>query len=116
MCELNIVHDSKEIRNMILDNPDLPIVFFAGENCGSFYYWTHCSSVNCELGEVLDCEQDIDKEKIYCDRDEFKSDVEDFLYYETEECSDEEYKHRLENELKKYEPYWKSCILVYVDN
>lgn len=111
-----LIYDNEELKQLILNNPNLPIVFFAGENCGSFFYWTHCSSVDCVLGEVLDCEQDIDKEKIYCDRDEFKSDVEDFLYYETEGCSDEEYNHRLENELKRYEPYWKSCILVYVDN
>ena len=47
MRNLAIVKDSSKLRQMILDNPDLPIVVLAGD-CASDgdHSWTYCSKVN----------------------------------------------------------------------
>lgn len=37
-------------------------------------------------------------------------------HYSDFDGSDQEFEIFIENELLKYDPYWKPCIIVYVDN
>lgn len=112
-----IVNSAMELRQLIIDNPDLPMVVFAGEdaNAGGDYMYSACSHVSAYIGEFLDCQQTINDEKCYCERDDFKEDLENTLddYFEE---SEEDFNNRVQRELAEYDPYWKPCIILYVNN
>lgn len=111
-----LVNDATELRKMIIENPDLPIMVFAGSNthCDDYIY-TACSDVKTEIGEVLDCEQKVNEEKIYCDRMDFEDDLRSRLEDEFD-GPNEEFDAYVEKESKKYDQHWKKAIIVYADN
>ena len=129
----NIICDSSELRKLIAENLDLPIVFLVdsevvadADYCGSWY----CSDIKCYVGEILDC--DFSDEKVYSDRGDFEDDLEDSIWNNIEEylprckscksggcdtcVSDGEFDEIFSEELKKYEPYWTECIIVHGTN
>lgn len=108
--------DTKELRQLILDNPGLPLLVFAGEdsNNGEYGYMA-CSSVRARLGEFLDCQQEVDDTFCFNDRDDFSERLEDQLY-DNFKGSEEEFKALLKEKLAEYDPYWKPCIILYVNN
>lgn len=121
MNELNIIRDSTELRKLIAENPDLPIVVMASyEALTDEYYWTYCSEVHCEVGEVLDCECPWKEGIVYLDRIEFEDDLVDYLSNENEDMdhrlTDDEFEKLLENHKEKYEPYWHKAIIIKADN
>lgn len=72
MYKFDIVKDSTELRKAIAENPDLPIVVMASyEAVSDEFYWTYCSAVRCEAGEVLDCECPWKEGVVYSDRIQF---------------------------------------------
>lgn len=110
------------IRQMLLDNPDLPIAFLAEvENFSGEYDREFASSAHAEIGELLDCYQTVDECLIFTDRDEFKERLEDQIWYDAPaDLSKEETNKWVETELKEqlaeYDKYWKKCILITVGN
>lgn len=111
-----IVQASAELRQLIIDNPDLPLVVFAGDDANSGdYMYTSCSHVSAYVGEFLDCAQTINDEKCYCERDDFEEDLANSLddYFEE---SEEDFNNRVRREVAEYDPYWKPCIILYVNN
>jgi len=114
-----LVHDSYELRKLIAENPDLPIVVLAGEeanNCGD-YYWMYCSEVSASLDEILDTTTPYNEEKVFTDRVEFKEAVSDHLINdETEKLSDAEFDALVEAEVAKYDPYWRKVIAIWATN
>lgn len=115
---LGLIHDASELRKLIAENPDLPIVVLVGEEASSGdFYWTYCSSVSAGLGEVLDIRTPYDGEAVFTNKDEFEEAVSDALYNkETSELSDSEFDAMVKAEVAKYEPYWRKVIAVYGDN
>ena len=110
-----LLHTTDELRKLIIEYPDLPLLVFAGEDSPSLIsYYTACSKCCARKGEFLDCCQDINSEYCYTDRDEFKEDMENS--YAAFEGTDDEFERFIESELAKYEPYWKDCIILFVDN
>ena len=111
-----LINSTQELRQLILDNPDLPLLVFAGEdaNSGGDYAMMCCSSVHAYIGEFLDCQQTVNDERCYTDRDDFKEAL-DNLWYEFD-GSDAEFEAFIEEKLLEYEPYWKKCIILSVDN
>ena len=107
------------LRKVLLEYPDLPVLIFAGEdaNIGDWSYMS-CSYCSAEKGEYLDCQQTVNDEKCYIDRGEFEEDLADCYANDDElsNLSDEEYNQFIAEKLAKYEPYWKDCIIVYVNN
>ena len=110
------IHNTEILRQMILDNPGLPLVVFAGEeaNTGDYSYMC-CTYVKVEKGEVLDCKGPND-ELIYTDRDELEDDVDEELFSEVGKIPDEEYEKMLKERMSQYDEYWTECILLYVSN
>lgn len=124
-----IVMNNAEIRKLILENPDLPIVFQANDDANNGdYTYMFCTYVYAQIGEVLDCEQEIDEEVIFTDRESFEDAVydkvmdeaEDIHYSVYEKIAPELSELDIEDEVKRvmseYEPYWKKCILITVGN
>lgn len=118
MNTLGIIKDAADLRRMIVDYPDLPIAFLAGESCNSGdYSWMYCSSVHCALEKILDVHTPYDSETVFTSEEDFEEAVSDGLCNEaTKEMPDEEFEALVKAEVDKYKPYWKSVIAVYVDN
>ncbi len=113
-----LLHSADELKQLIVENPDLPILVFAGDNANNGDYpYMSCSYVSAEKGEFLDCEQQIDECKCYTDRDDFEEDVFDVLVND-EQCvdlSDEEFNSVVKQKIAEYDEFWKSCIILRVD-
>ena len=107
-----------ELKELIAKYPDYPIVVLVdSEVVADDYGWWYAPEIRFGIGEILDCEQDINEEKTYVDRDEFKEDIEYHLscYDEYENLSDENFDYLVEKTYQEYEPYWKKVIQIYAD-
>ena len=109
-----------ELKQLINEHPDYPIVVLCSyevccDDCS--YYWWYAPDLRFSIGEILDCEQDINDERVYTDRDEFEEDLANKLYDsgDYDEATDEEFEAIVKAELAKYEPYWKKVIQIMAD-
>ena len=116
-----LLHSADELKQLIAENPDLPILVFAGDdaNNGDYAYMS-CSYVSAEKGEFLDCdcEQQIDERKCYTDREDLKEDIA-YIFANEEEFSDlldDEFDYAVAQEVASYDEFWKPCIILRVDN
>lgn len=120
MYKFNIVKDSTELRKAIAENPELPIVVMTSYDAvNDEAYWTYCSIVHCEVGEVLDCEIPWKEGIVYSSRTDFEEDLADYLsetVEATNKMTDEEFKHFLEVQKSVYDEYWHKAIIVKADN
>lgn len=117
MNDLVTVKDCQKIKDMIIENPDLPIVVLASceTNTGD-YEPMYCSDVSCFIDEILDCQTPFDSEITFNDREHFEECLIDYLeseYYSLDRTSFDDLLKRYK---EKYEPYWKKVITVYVGN
>lgn len=107
-----------ELKELIAKYPDYPIVVLVdSEVVADDYGWWYAPEIKFGIGEILDCEQDINDEKVYVDRDEFEEDLIDILSDNEDyaEITDEEFDTVVKTELLKYEPYWKKVIQIRAD-
>lgn len=111
------VKQTDELKKLIAEHPDYPIVVIvAYEVCGDDSYgWRYAPELRFSIGEILDCEQDVNDARIYVDRDEFEEDLRDYLCDDYENLSDEEFDKVVQNKMKEYEPYWKNVIQIRAD-
>ena len=113
---LNLLNSTAKLRKLIIENPDLPLIVFAGDEANNEGYSSvYCSKVVAYIGEILDCENDA-CDRIYDDRIEFEEILSDKLAEEHPELSDDEFGELLKKRLDEFEPYWEKCIILYVDN
>ncbi|MCI6468156.1 MAG: hypothetical protein MSA90_22165 [Faecalicatena sp.] len=125
-----ILADTTELKKLILEHPDYPLCVLGSDdlNIGD-YGWMYATKITFELGEILDCSQDVDCDCTFNDREEFYEKLEDWLYERLNEefsmdgeylgdniMSEEEFQTKLAEEKAKYEPHWKKCIIIYADN
>lgn len=118
MNDYYFLNECKELKRLIAEYPDLPLMFFH-EDTGDYRSgYISCSSVAAEKGEVLDCYQDINDEKVFTSRDEFEEELQEVLcgIDEYRNISDEEFHEILKKEKSKYDDKWKDCIILYVGN
>ena len=108
-----------ELKKLIAEHPNLPIVVIVSSDvvADDDYAWWYAPDIRFTMGEILDCEQDINDEKTYIDRDDFEEDLADILgdSGDYDETTDEEFDKIVQEELKKYEPYWKQVIQIRAD-
>lgn len=114
-----ILNDNKELRKLILENPDLPLLIFAGEDCNSGEYSYELASCRCGKGKVLDAPDTVfipRTDYIYTDEDELHEHFVDNFEgrIEFEKLTDKEFFKEVEKAVKELEPYWKECIILYV--
>ena len=114
----SLLHDASELRRLVMERPDLPIVVLAGEEAsGCDYYWTYCCVVNVEIGWILDVKTPYDGDNVFNDKETFRDAVADALYSEeTRQMSDKDYDAMVAAEIAKYEPHWREVIAVYATN
>ena len=113
----DLLYSTTELVKLIQENPTLPLLVLAGDSANSGDYSSmSCSYCSARIGEFLDCYPEFNYERIYADRDDFEEDLSETLYDGNEKLSDEEFDKLIKKELAEYEPYWKKCIILYVDN
>lgn len=110
-----LLHSADELRQLIRENPALPLLVFAGEeaNSGDYPYMS-CSYIKAYKGEFLNCTQTVNDCMCYTDRDEFEEAVADSLA--DGDYTDEEFDALVKKTVAEYDPYWKPCIILNVDN
>lgn len=108
-----------ELKKLIAEHPDLPIVVIVNAEvvADDDYNWWYAPDISFSMGEILDCEQDVNDMKVYTDRDDFEEDLADVLgdSGDYDETTDEEFDKIVQEELKEYEPYWKKVIQIRAD-
>ena len=108
-----------ELKQLISEHPDYPIVVLCNyEVCAdASYNWWYAPEIRFRTGEILDCEQDVNEERVYIDRDDFEEDLAERLSDsgDYDEALDEEFDSIVKAELAKYEPYWKKVIQIRAD-
>lgn len=122
--ETGIIHDSTHLRELIAENPDLPIVVLSDdESCIGDGVSTYMSEVKCYVGELLDCYpigsriyRHSDYDQVFDDRADLKEHLENVVCDNYEDMSDAEQDEIVEQYLKLYEPYWKKCIIIKASN
>ena len=109
--------NTDELKKLIAENPDLPIVILADEesNCGD-YRWTYCSKISFDISEILDCDYYDYDDVVFTDRDRLEEKISDDLYGDYFDKTKEEYEDAVKNEIKKLEPYWTKVIAIYASN
>ena len=108
---------SDELKKLILENPDLPIVVLVGEEASDgCHYSTFCSYISFSIDEILDCDYLDYNDCVFCDRAHLEEHIEDELYDEYCDKSDEEYEAAIKNKLAELEPYWTKVIAIYGNN
>lgn len=110
---------SDELKQLIAEYPDLPIVVLVGRYAAlDDYGYTYCTQIHFSIEEILDCTLPFGDDYVYNDRDDFENALSDYLAdcEEYENLSDEEFQTLLDKELSKYEPYWKKVIAITGDN
>lgn len=113
----HLLMKAETIRKMIAENPELPLIFLVTEeaNNGGYYsVFTDC--VHAEIGEFLDCCQEINNEICFTDRDKFEEEIFDNIEVLTgyDDRSEEWYAQEAERIASLYDPYWKKCIIIQV--
>ena len=115
MNRLNVDHSTEELRKLILENPDLPLIVVARD---SEEEWTFCNKVAYAVGEILDCDYLDYGDHVFVDRDSLEEHVEEELYTNIQETSDgevtdEDLAELVAKKLEELEPYWKKVIYIY---
>ena len=112
------IKQTDELKKLIAEHPDYPIVVIvANEVIGDDYGWWYAPCISFSVGEILDCEQDIDEEKTYVDRDDFEEDVQYNVECDEnfENVTDEEFDAEVKRIMTEYEPYWRKVIQIRAD-
>lgn len=113
----SLTKNSDELKKLILENPDLPIVILANEDSTSGdWSWTYCSSISFGIGEILDCDFYDYNDTVFTDRDRLEEYIGDMLYDEYHDKPEEEYEKVIKDKLAELEPYWKKVIAIYATN
>uniref|UniRef100_A0AAU8AXG6 Uncharacterized protein n=1 Tax=Dulem virus 37 TaxID=3145755 RepID=A0AAU8AXG6_9CAUD len=119
---LNLAKNTEELRKLILENPDLPIVILVSEDANSGDYgWQYCAKISVCIEQILDCEVPF-SEYIQTDKDEFEERLEEWLWDALSSNSkgstltEEEFQELLAAEKEKYGQYWKKVIAISADN
>ena len=113
----SLAKNSDELKKLIAENPDLPIVVLASDDasCGD-WAWTYCSSVSFNISEILDCDYYDYDDTVFTDRERLEEKISDDLYDEYCDKGDEEYDEAVNRKMEELEPYWKKVIAIYASN
>lgn len=109
------INDYKDLKQLITENPELPLVFMASDECGNpDYAWT-VASAKAKKGILLDAKGP-NEEKLYASEDELWEDLDDDISEKHGDWTDEEVLEATVEELKKYEDKWIDVIYVYIES
>lgn len=116
-----LIHDAAELRKLIAENPDLPIVVLASEEANHGEWgWEYCNDVSYGVEEILDVKTPFDRdgEIIFHDRGVFEEAIADTLYDREfyKSLSNKEFDEAVAREAAMYDGCWKKVIAIYASN
>lgn len=114
---LKLTKNTDELKRLIAEHPDYPIVVLAGEeaNVGD-YSWMFCSDISFGIDEILDTDFYDHDDAVFTDRDRLEEYIEDMLYDEYNEKPEEEYTAAIKAKMAELEPYWEKVIAIWASN
>ena len=119
---LDLTTSTDKLKELISENPDLPIAVLATEDAvADGYCSTYCSDIRFYIDEILDCEVPY-MEYVETDRVNFEEQIEEWLWdnmggNDTNSILTEElFQETLQEVKEEFEPYWKKVILIVADN
>lgn len=114
---IKLSKSTEELKKLIAEHPDYPIVVLAGEEANNGDYgWMYCSDVSFGLEEILDTDfMDYD-DCVFTDRDRLEEFIEDMLYDDYGDKPQEEYDRAVKDKVAELEPYWVPVIAIYATN
>lgn len=109
------LNDAENLRKLLNENPELPIVFeIDNEVVADDLHETFMAPyASYSVGEILDCsigDREYPFDGTFTDRDDFEEAIEQLCSDLTEDLND--LAAMMEEEKKRFEPYWRKCILV----
>lgn len=104
----------KELRTLIAENPELPLMFMASDECGNPDWAWSVASAKAKKGILLDTEGP-NIEKIYQAEDELEEDVQEKIGDENPNWTGLQIEEAAKEEIKKYIDKWIDVIYVYIE-
>lgn len=121
-----LLHSCDDLRKLIIENPDLPLLVFAGENAYSTdcYAYTCTTNVHARIGEVLygrgPRDGALKEDMVYCEKEDVEEAIEEYLWDnrtdEQMKWTEDRWDEYVQQEINKYAPLWQKCIILYADN
>ena len=117
---LDLTTNTDELKRLISENPDLPIVVIAGQYATDGEQSMFCSDIKFWIEEILDCEVPY-MECVETDRVNFEENIEEWLWDEMggndrdSKLSEAVFEDALKETKSKYDPYWKKVIAIMAD-
>lgn len=110
-----MLDDFYDIRPVIMNHPELPVIIMAAENDTNLACGTPCESYP-SIGEVYDGHDAPDKNKLYTDRKDFEHDLREIFKMRSEfSClKDEEFDVVVKRKMKERESFWRKCVIIYI--
>lgn len=104
------LEDTTELRKLIIDNPDLPLLFFVGDDAyiDDGYQYSMAYASNAEIQELTLYSD------VWMDKDDYTEKLSDDLAFEEEykDMTDEEYDAMIDQKVNKTE--FVKAIVIYV--
>lgn len=119
MSDYYFLNECKELKRLIAEYPDLPLMFYSDIED---YYYPDCvvcnSRVRAYKGKILDCPNEVDNEIVFDDKGYFEEELREMLCkkYVYSNFTDDEFEEIFKEEKSKYDDKWKDCIVVHVGN
>ena len=115
--EYKLSQKTDELKRLIAENPDLPIVVLASEEatCGE-WAWTFCGSISFGIEEILECDFYDYDDAVITDRTRLEEIIEENLYDDYCDKPEEEYDAAVKAKLAELEPHWTKVIAIYAGN
>lgn len=116
-----LIHDATELRKLIAENPELPIVVLASEeaNIGE-WCWQYCNNVSCEVQEILDVKTPYDRDDgiIFHDKSDFEEAIADHIcdLEQYKSMSDKQFCEVVQRIMAEYNDCWVKVIAIYASN
>lgn len=115
---LNLTKQTTELKELIAEHPDYPIIVLAGQDavCDEYDY-TFCQSVSFEIGQILDCYTPYDGEYVFRTEDDLREAIENALCDdESYNLPDDKFEQLIDEKVKEFEPFWKDVIFIFANN
>ena len=104
----------KDLKEVILENPNLPIMFMVNHDYGNPDYHWSIAAAKAKVGIVFFSEE-WNEEKIYLDEDDLYQDVEGWVCENHESWTELQKEEASNEKMKEFESKWENAILVRVE-